>query len=143
MEQKYLFVLRFAQQNLPEAKVYAEKAARIYDRDLEVQILLGRIALVEDRLEDAASHFLIAIRENPRAVDPAVYYALAVAKMGKYEESLEIARVTVQQFPSNMQARFLMAVNLYKLGQRAEAREYFDWNSSLTETEKVQLLEEF
>lgn len=138
-----LGVVRFTQQNIHEAKTYAEQAAQIYADDPELFLLRGKIALIENNLEDAERYFLEAVRGSPRTSDPYFYYALALAKREKYEESFTIARQAFQQFPDNPQVRFLMAVNLFKLGRTAEAETYFDWNPALSREEKIRLLEEF
>ncbi|MDP3685508.1 MAG: tetratricopeptide repeat protein [bacterium] len=136
-------VLRFEQQNTRDANAYAQRASAIYEEHPPLLHLRGKIAMVEGDAGTAERYFARAATLRPKDREYHVYRGLALAKLGRYEESIVIARAAVAQQSDDPQARFLMAVNLYKLGQREDARAFFDWNPRLPESEKLRLLEEF
>ena len=88
-------------------------------------------------------------------------YAIVLSHEGQYQKSLDLmmrllekgekldkikvagslSEVAFQE--DNPVIRFILAVNLYKLGRVEEARKYFDWEPHLSEKEKIDIINKF
>lgn len=86
--------------------------------------------------------YLITKWSYPRAAD-FVDYALVLAKLGRYQESLAIIH---RRFAGNFQdpqIKLVLSIDYFKTGNLKEAKNYFDWNNTLSVQEKVKILTDF
>lgn len=88
-------------------------------------------------------------------------YAIALAHEGQYQKSLDLIKRVLEKGEKldkievegsqpefsfqkdNPVIRFILAVDLYKLGRIEEAKEYFDWDLRYSNEEKIRIIHEF
>ena len=92
-----------------------------------------------DKAEEALRN-VVVLYPKP---DDAMLYALTLAKLRRYNDSLGIVDRFFKDNLSNSQIKFILALDYYKLGNLAEARKYFDWNPRKTDAEKIEILKDF
>ncbi|MBI2020476.1 tetratricopeptide repeat protein [Candidatus Daviesbacteria bacterium] len=124
-EEMFLKAIKIA----PEVTTAYQNAANLYYKT-------GQYEKAEKVLEYLVTHWT-----KPRIGDY-MDYALVLAKLGKYQTSLEVINRKLMP-PTNPRVKLLLAINYYKLGNIEEAKKYFDWDSSLSEEEKLKILQEF
>lgn len=103
---------------------------------------IGRLYYQLGEYDKAEESLRNVVKLFSRAQD-ALLYALTLAKLERYEESLEIVNNYFKNNLDNDQIRFAVALNYYKMGNLDEAKKYFDWNPNKTESEKIEILENF
>ncbi len=92
--------------------------------------------------EEAETALRNVVYLYPKAED-VILYALSLAKLQRYQESIDIINRYLSHELNNSQVRFVLAVNYYKLNRLAEARKYFDWITTKSEAEKILILRDF
>jgi tetratricopeptide (TPR) repeat protein len=69
-------------------------------------------------------------------------YALSLTKMNRFKDSIELIQknIGMDQSPA---VQFLLSLDYYKLGNLDQAKAHLNWNNSLSDTDKLQLLETY
>jgi non-specific serine/threonine protein kinase len=99
---------------MPKAKVAAAKALEIDDTLADAHVSLGYSSFVYDRdWTNAGKHFEQAFDLNPRCVSYHLYYPLFLSSLGRFEESLAVARRAVDLDPASPSVSHLLSVQLY------------------------------
>lgn len=144
------------------ARPHIERGLEIYRHPRLVE--LAAILAFNDGDYPLAKKLAAEVLEELGATKPQrahLVYAVALAHEGKYQESLDLVKRVLEkgeslnkikvQGSSNEFAfqedspaiRFILAVNLYKLGRIEEAKKYFDWDPNYSEEEKIKFINEF
>jgi O-antigen ligase/tetratricopeptide (TPR) repeat protein len=112
------------------AKHYASRGAKLYPRFGPTRWELGYTALVEERIEEAASLLQAAVDsdwygdENGRVIAVS-NLTTALARLGRFDEAHKVARAALERTPDSADAHLNLGRALEMLGRRAEAvREY-------------------
>jgi tetratricopeptide (TPR) repeat protein len=108
-----------------------------YQNAAKLYFTLGRYEEAESFLEHLVTNW-----SHPRDAD-FVDYALVLAKLGRYEESLEVIGRKFGENLDDPRVRLVLAIIHYKMGDFEEAQKYFDWSPDLSEGEKIRILREF
>lgn len=138
-----LAIIYYNQEDRTRALLYADKTKTIYSDHPRLLNLYGRIALRDGDFVTAGQFFEKSLQIRPSLADTHKLYYLALAKQGRYEESLKHVLANLKNHPNDSQLLFLAAVNYYKLGDIQEAQKYFGWNPNLSFNEKLDVLERF
>ncbi len=125
------------------AHTEAQKAFSIYQDHPRVLNLLGKLELLSGQYTQAEQLFARSITIKPSLPESHKLYIRALSKQGRYEENVNKLTVYLAIAPHDLELRYLMALNLYKLGRLEEAVHYFDWRQDLNYEEKIQLLKNF
>lgn len=70
-------------------------------------------------------------------------YAATLAKLGKYDDSIQVLSELTLIEKEREQSQFLLAVNYYKKGEKKKVLDHIRWNRALTRMEREKILEEF
>jgi len=119
------------------------EAATIYQDYPPVLNLEGVLAYRNENYELANQLFHRSLEISPGEGRTIVLYALSLSNIGRYEESNNLLEPMFWSVADNPLARFVMAVNLYKLGNPRESHKYFDAVPGKTEEDKITVLEHF
>ena len=131
-------------QDVARAKQEAERAYQIYPKDLQDLLILAGIAINNDNDPELAIKYSNeALQINSQYVDAHKFLAYAMAKEGRYEEALPYLNILLQYRPNDRQFNLLAALCNYKLGRIAEARKHFGWDPTLTDQQKIEILDSF
>lgn len=129
--------------NVHAAEKEAQAAYSISPERYETIELMGEVAGNKQEYETASKHFQTAIQLDPDNPVAHMNYAIVLSKQKRYEESIDsIANLLVKR-PKDYRVRYVMALNLYKLGRFDEAKEFFDWDNSTPVDQKISQLEAF
>lgn len=106
-----------------------------------VALNMGNIDLAEQTVAAAESL-------DPEKLEVALLRATVLASQGKYQESLTHLTSCRSLDMNNDRVHFLFALNLWKLGRREEAMQFFEWGRDrqtgwLSTPQKIELLESF
>ncbi|GEM_PF-727185 len=144
------------------AKPHIEHGLSIYRHSFLVEI--AAIQAFQEGNYPLAKELALEVLEELRPRKPQrahLVYAVALAHEGQYQRSLDLVRRVIQKGEEfneikvkgsqiefafqedNPVIRFILAVNLYKLGRIEEAKKYFDWDPRYSEEEKLNLINEF
>ena len=130
--------------NLEEAARLLLKSKQIDPTLTQTYQYLAGVYFAEKRYQETAEIALLALRIFPQPqTKDIITYSASLAKLGKFPESLAVLEKYLGFETQIPQARFILAINLYKLGRIAEAEKYFDWDNNLTKEEKIKAIEEF
>lgn len=127
----------------PEAEQYLAQGIRIYDNHPPLLELAAGIAYQKGNLAEARRLTERALNGQGKLVGARILQCLLLAKEGKYRDSMILLDQHLSRRKTDPLVRFLYALNWYKVGNPARAREYFDWDTSLSEEEKIRMLERF
>ncbi len=133
----YLVARRF-----DDAKHNILRAVRIYPGHHQVQAAYAAVLAHDKQYERAERAIIRAINLKPET-SSYYFWAYIMTKMGKYDESQQVIDAYLGPRRSLSEVKFLTAVNYFRMGQVEKAREYFDWNSKLSEEEKIRAINEF
>lgn len=125
-----------------EAAPYIAEAMRIYPDHPPVLAMLGLLALQNGDTDIAKRSLEHAIAIRPE-FDAVYLLAVIQAKQGLHDESIQTITTYFQNRMEHPQVRALMALNLYRMGQRDIALSLFRWDPSLTEEQMVKVFESF
>ncbi len=129
---------------LTDAKTHAERAYQIYAKDVEVLVLLGKLAYIEKDYHACDTYTKAAIAQEKKRHDANHFHLLCLAKLGRYQEVIDTASHHLMRSPDDVSIRFVMAVSLYKMGKREDAlKAKYNWAQGLSETERENVLREF
>lgn len=129
---------------LTDAKSHASRAYQLYANDVEVLVLLGKLAYVEQDYHACDTYTTKAIAQEKKQYDANHFHLLCMAKLGRYQEVLDLATHHLMRSPGDVNIRFVMAVSLYKMGKREDAlRAKYNWAQMLSESELEKILQEF
>jgi len=99
----------------------ALKIAREAEKELETEYLQGKIALVDEKWEDALNHFERVVIVNPKFFKGWHYKGFALYELGKYVESIECYDKALEINPQYAEAWSNRGNLLYELGRYEEA----------------------
>ncbi len=131
------------EKNYSLAKQYADAGMRIYDKHPPLLELSAGIEYQLGNVAKARKLVDLALTEQPQLVGARILDATLLAKAGKYRESISVITENIPKRLGDPLVRYLMAVNWYKLGDYEQAKQYYDWDKSLTEMQKKSMLEAF
>lgn len=138
-----LAILYYQREDLEAAQRAIDTAKAIHADHPRLLNLQARMALRRGDVAAAEPLLLRSMQVRPQLPDAHKLYALTLALQGRYHESLTKTTIHLRAHPDDAQLRFLMAVNLYKLGRRQEAEAFLDWNPSLSADAAWATLESF
>jgi tetratricopeptide (TPR) repeat protein/O-antigen ligase len=116
--------------DVERTKLYAGRGAELYPRFGPTRSQLGYAALVEKRYEESARLFREALDgdwygDEIGAVITNSNLAVALMRLGQYDDALVAARAVVERAPDFVNARYNLAKALERAGRRDEAiKEY-------------------
>lgn len=108
-----------------------------YQNAAKLYFTIGKYDKAESLLR-----YLITKWSHPRSAD-FIDYALVLAKLGRYKESLGIITRKFSGEYHDSRIRLILAIDYYKIGNMEEVKKYFDWNTTLSDQEKVTILKNF
>lgn len=135
----YLLTLGKVEEAEKEALVSYAISPQLY----ESVELLGQVAGYKQDYEMAGTYFQAAIKLNTDNPVAHLNYALVLSKQKRYNESIDYLSDLLAKRPTDMRVRYVMALNLYKLGSYNEAEKFFDWDNSTPIDQKISQLEAF
>jgi len=135
-----LATVEFNERNYEKAKEHAQKAYAINKTMPSLLHLMGRLAIAEGRY-DLAEKLLKKSLSQSNYREVSKYLAYALAKQGKYEESLKLLLPYINNDDSQIK---LLAGTIYlKLGKEEVAKKYLKWNDDLQQFEEQKILDGF
>lgn len=129
---------------LTDAKKQAKRAFGLYPDDVEVVVLLGKLAYIEKDYHACDTYTTKAITLEKTRHDANHFHLLCLAKLGRYQEVIDLASPHLMRVPADVSIRFVMAVSLYKLGKRDEALSAkYVWAPDVALVDREKILKEF
>lgn len=129
---------------LPDAKKYAIRAYTIYPMHPPTLVLLGKLSYIENDFTSCQQYTQKAISQEKTLYDANHFHLLCLAKLGKYQEAIDLASKRLKIAPKDEKIRFVVAVSLYKLGKRDDAMlEKYNWAKDLSASDREKILNEF
>jgi tetratricopeptide (TPR) repeat protein len=110
-----------ASMQLEQARRHAIEALRLWPEYVEPRIHLGLISLLEQKPDEAAQHFDLALRARIDAPGVFLNAASSVAFSGDLAGGIAMLSAYLKLFPAAFQARFQLATMLSSAGRPAEA----------------------
>ena len=127
-----------------EAEDYLLKATRLDASSFRSFVDLANVYYLTGKFTEAVKYYeaLVPKAFGRLAPENFLAYATSLTKLGKYRESINIIN---ENIPKNdmSEVSFILAVNLYKLGEIDLAKKYLNWNSNLTEEQKIEMIRTF
>jgi len=125
------------------ARPHVLRAMEIYSNHPDVLDAYAGLMFHDKNYSEAKIAIEQSISIYPAPAQSHYFYALILAKMGRYQASLDITFDRLTPSISRPEIRFLTAVNYYRLNQPIEAEKYFDFNPKLPYAEKIRAISEF
>lgn len=125
-----------------QAEPYVQRAVSIYPAHHQVQAVYAAMLLRRKQYDLAEKAILRAINLKPES-SSYYFYAVILTRSGRYAESQTIIDEYLGKRRQRSDVKFLSAVNYWRQGDRAKAREFFDWSSKLSEEEKLHAIEAY
>jgi len=133
--------LYLLQNRYEEAEKPIQRANEIYPNHALVASTLALVAMHKGEYAKAEQAILRSIELQPSSANYYVY-ARILTKSRKFQQSINILKSHLAQSEHQSFIRQLLAVNYYQLGLYDVAYQYFDWNTSLSEEEKIRVIQE-
>lgn len=111
---------------LPKAKIEALKALELNDNLAEVHFILADIDFYEYKWKSAEQYFKIGLKQNSNYILGRIEYANFLTAMGRFEESIEIGKETIELNPLDPYAYNELQFSLLYNGQGQEALDQLD-----------------
>lgn len=130
----------FKMGKLNDAYIQASEGYKIYKNHPPLVNLLGKLEFIKGDYSKSYAYFVQAIKLNNNNFENHQFYCYSLTKLGKYKESIAHIEVPFEKNSDDNELRFIMAVNLYKMGHRKEALlTKYNWieNSGIEEREKI------
>jgi tetratricopeptide (TPR) repeat protein len=109
----------------PGAQAEAEKefraAAALEGDTASLECQFGRIAFLQNDMDQAYAHYKRAFALNPGETEAQIGLGRLLMVKDKPEEAIKYLRMAVQSDPLNAEAHYRLATNCRKLGLTAEA----------------------
>jgi hypothetical protein len=131
-------------QRLIEASLAANPIHTLSAADYNY-MYLARAYFIQGYYEQALAALKILFEmnaDNPLAQDK-ILYVVCLTKLGRYQESIEAVQKYLKNDMFYKEVKIVMAVNHWRLGEREEAKKYFDFVEGRTEQEKIELINKF
>lgn len=135
--------LYFEAGNTREAIRELFKAQSIYKNHVPLLHLGALIAISQGNYDSAKKAIEKAIERRPDVLTSYEIYAFLLAKEGNCKDSLALLKRLKAPSLRKAAVRLTYAACYYKLGNLTEAKQYFDWDESMSEQEKLKSLSEF
>ncbi len=128
--------------DLARAAPYLSKAIEIYPDHPPVLAMAGLLALQQGDAEQAKKLLNHAIAVRPE-FDAVLVLVMVLAKEGQYLESLSTIQQYLAERTEDPRVRYLMAVNMYRMGQEEVALSMFSWDTSLSREDLIREIDAF
>jgi tetratricopeptide (TPR) repeat protein len=115
-----LCIALYNEPNLTAALQEAKAAAAASPSALQPHYMLGLIAKLQNRVDDAIAEFQHVVKADPRDVGANVNLSQIYLQQRKYAEGLPAARAAYAAEPYNVTAAYTLATALLRSGQREE-----------------------
>jgi len=140
----YLWLARYylVKQRFVEAEQNIRHAVRIYPSHHLVQGAYAAVLAHNKQYEEAESAIIKSVNLKPET-SSYYFWAFILTKMGKSDESQQVIDAYLASRRTQSDVKFLTAINYFRMGNEKKSREYFDWNSKLSEEEKIRAIREF
>lgn len=129
---------------LSDSYEQAQAGYAIYPKHPPLLNVLGKLEFIRGDYRKAAAYLKDAAMLEPQSYDSNRFYALTLIKLKRYAEGIDYVREQLKKHPADSDARFVMAVALYRLGNRKEAMsDKYIWTNELDREAREQLLRTF
>ncbi len=117
-----LSIALFNLPDLPGAEREAQKAAALAPRSPQPYYILGLIAKLQNRTDDAFSAFQKVIKSDPNDVGTNINLGQLYAQQRRYPEAIAAFKVALEAEPYNATALYNLGQVLMRSGQRSEGQ---------------------
>jgi tetratricopeptide (TPR) repeat protein len=114
-----------ASMQLGQARRHAIEAIRLQPDYVDPRIHLGLISLLEQKPDEAAQHFDLALHARNDAPGVFLEAAYSVARNGDLAGGIAMLSAYLKLFPAAFEARFQLATMLSSAGRAAEAQRLY------------------
>jgi len=128
-----------------EARMYLEKAHVIDPEFYNVYMNLARVYYLKgeyDKAYNLVDSYFSLSPVLPELQDR-IFYAYVLAKTGRFEESLTVSKLFLSDDVNYPEVQFIIAVALYHMGEKEEAKNYFYWRKNTNEADLIREIIEF
>lgn len=139
---------RLQQGRVQEASGLVRKGLKITEKHLPLHQVAALVALDMGDIALADEAVTAAEQLGRNELSTVILRSTVLASQRRFQESLDHLLLCRTLNKYDQRVRFLLALNLWKLGRSEEAQEYFDWDAAnaggmLTQEQKIWLLESF
>lgn len=129
---------------LNDSYVQAQAGYTIYQKHEPLINLLGKLEFIKGDYNKSLEYFTEAIKLNNNRFENHQFYSYSLTKLGRYNNSIRYIEDQFRKHPDDNELRFIMAVNLYRMGNKKEAlSDKYKWTNKLNLIERERTLTEF